>query len=287
MYKLIKLFIFMLFCWGLYHPFSIPSFVDAVPATTSVSDASHDVLLKEPTPLTEDTPPKPIGALHITNVQPKSPVPVFISMPVIEKKKAFFAYLKPVIEAKNNSIRLQREQLQHMQSKLVSSLPLSETELTTIERLKKQFYVNESTTSASALKQLMVKIDTVPVDLVLVQGANESAWGTSRFAQQGFNFFGLWCYKKGCGFVPKQRTKEARHEVAKFTSVEAGIDYYFLMLNRHRAYAELRRIRAEQRQSSSAVTAEHLLPGLTSYSQRGQAYVDELLSMLKTNRRYM
>ncbi len=281
-----KLCVFALFCWGLYYPFSITSELEKTPLNAPVSDVSS-VLVKDATPLIKVTTPKPIERPTITSTKSQSPVPDFISMPVKEKKRAFFAYLKPVIEAKNKSILLQREQLRSMQAKQASNLPLSDTDIATIIRLKQQFYVNESTTAVSALQQLMVKIDIVPVDLVLVQGANESAWGTSRFAKQGFNFFGLWCYKKGCGFVPRQRTKEARHEVARFVSVEAGIDYYFLMLNRHRAYSELRRIRGELRQSNSVMAAEQLLPGLTSYSQRGQAYVDELLSMLRTNRRYM
>ena len=42
-----------------------------------------------------------------------------------------------------------------------------------------------------------------------MQAANESAWGTSRFARIGLNFFGQWCYSKGCGMVPKRRNTGA------------------------------------------------------------------------------
>lgn len=214
-------------------------------------------------------------------------VPDFASLPTIEKKKAFFAYLKPVIAAKNRKIQQQRIILNDAQEQLHNGQSLTESQQQTISSLQQQLYVSGDLKKIDAIEQLLSKLDEIPLALVLVQGANESAWGTSRFAQQGYNFFGLWCYRKGCGFVPKRRVSDASHEVAKFNDLKAGIDYYFLMLNRHRAYQALRDIRMGLRVKGQSVTAEALLPGLLKYSQRGQAYVDELSSMLRTNRKYM
>ncbi len=45
--------------------------------------------------------------------------------------------------------------------------------------------------------QLLRRVDVIPVSLVLAQAANESVWGTSRFAVDGNNLFGQWCYEEG------------------------------------------------------------------------------------------
>ncbi|MFQ3192663.1 MAG: Bax protein, partial [Paraglaciecola sp.] len=102
-----------------------------------------------------------------------------------------------------------------------------------------------------------------------------------------YNFFGLWCFKKGCGFVPRQRNDGAEHEVAKFRDLSHAVMTYIRNINRHYAYKELRVIRQELRQSDKPVTARALAVGLSSYSERGQEYIDELLSMLRVNKKHM
>ena len=77
-------------------------------------------------------------------------------------------------------------------------------------------------TGKDSWKKLLERVDAVALEVALAQSANESAWGQSRFAKQGNNFFGQWCYRKGCGIVPKKRDKGGRHEVAKFKSVNAA-----------------------------------------------------------------
>ena len=48
-------------------------------------------------------------------------------------------------------------------------------------------------------------------------------------------FFGLWCYRKGCGFIPSKRDNGARHEVAKFNSIDHAAARYLRNLNTHYA----------------------------------------------------
>jgi len=131
-----------------------------------------------------------------------------------------------------------------------------------------------------------MRIDVIPTDLVLVQAANESAWGTSRFARQGYNFFGLWCFRKGCGFVPSRRKADAKHEVAKFPNLTRAVYTYLRNLNRHNAYRELRQIRANLRANNLPITGSDLAEGLVSYSERGHDYVEELQAMIRFNEEY-
>jgi len=39
-------------------------------------------------------------------------------------------------------------------------------------------------------KELLRRVDIIPPPLLISQAANESAWGTSRFAKLGNNLFG-------------------------------------------------------------------------------------------------
>ena len=156
-----------------------------------------------------------------------------------------------------------------------------------LDKLAIKYQLEDEESTPALLKELVKRVDIIPPALILVQAANESAWGTSRFAQNGYNFFGLWCFKKGCGFVPTLRGDDEAHEVAKFRNMSHAVMTYIRNLNRHYAYAELRDVRAKLRARNRPITAEALAQGLHSYSIRGQDYIDEILSMIRVNRKYM
>jgi Bax protein len=137
---------------------------------------------------------------------------------------------------------------------------------------------------------MLGKVNVLPQGLVLVQAANESAWGTSRFARQANNYFGQWCYSQGCGIVPLKREQGASHEVAKFSSAQGSIRAYFMNVNRNPAYRELRELRNqlvdEGRSLTDTDAAMMLTQGLLRYSERGEAYVNDLKGMIRVNNRY-
>jgi Bax protein len=56
-----------------------------------------------------------------------------------------------------------------------------------------------------------------------------------------------------------------------------------LTLNSHPAYESLRSIRAKALAQSGRVSGTELAAGLIRYSERGQAYVDELQAMIRVN----
>jgi len=119
---------------------------------------------------------------------------------------------------------------------------------------------------------------------VLAQSANESAWGTSRFATKGNNFFGQWCFRKGCGLVPESRDTDADHEVRKFHDARESVFAYIDNLNSNAAYRKLRESRAKLRQEKAPITGLALVHGLIHYSQRGMAYVQEIEGLINYNK---
>ena len=218
----------------------------------------------------------------------EEPIPNFSSFDnVTEKKKAFFSYLRPEIEAQNAHILLQREFVHGLRAKHIANEQISEKQMAELAWLMTEYRVEENDDLDRVFSRLLTKIDIIPIDLVLVQTANESAWGTSRFAREGYNFFGLWCFKKGCGFVPKRRNEGAAHEVAKFSDLSTAVYTYLRNLNRHDAYKELRAIRKQLREQMKPISGAALSEGLSKYSERGDEYIEELKAMLRVNKELM
>lgn len=207
---------------------------------------------------------------------------------VNEKKKAFFDFIRPAVNIENDRIAKERTRLIKLQGAFESDNLLTE-DIAYAKRLGNLYLtkVTENGLTPAWFEEMLNKVNVIPDALVLTQAANESAWGTSRFARQANNYFGQWCYKKGCGLVPLQRTEGAIHEVAKFASMSDSVYAYFMNVNRNKAYASLRSIRealeADNQDLSSVNTATQLTNGLLKYSERGQAYVDDLQTMIRVN----
>jgi Bax protein len=259
---------------------------------TIIATISFIVAVQKHQEKTDD--PEAIISLEDLHVAPlassKEPVPTFASYTdVKEKKRAFFTYLLPEIRRQNNIVEKEREMVFSLQKSLKVNPQLNPHELEIFELLKLKYRLNflKHVTVEDILSQLIIRVDVIPEQLILIQAANESGWGTSRFAVQGYNFFGLWCFKQGCGFVPKQRNDDAQHEVAKFRDLSHSVMTYIRNLNRLYAYQELRQIRLQLRKDNKPVSAKALSNGLMSYSERGQDYIDELQIMLRVNKKYM
>jgi Bax protein len=228
-------------------------------------------------------------------VKPKSPekplhklaLPNFVSIKDVRTKKvAFFNFIKPSITKQVDEILVKRTRIESYLTSISLEIPLTDEELYDISMLATEYKVKKSLSLLTQLNQLHSKIDIVPVPLVLVQAANESAWGTSRFARIGLNYFGIWCYRKGCGMVPNGRTGGERHEVAAFQSVDKAVASYFKNINTHNAYMTLRTIRAQLRAQNQPLIPKVLATGLIPYSERGVDYVIDINTMLRQNQAF-
>ena len=210
---------------------------------------------------------------------------------VTAKKQAFFDYMRPGIAFENQRILNERRRLDKIQVNFQADR-LSNDDESYAKQLGKLYNVDLDSNGISQqwLDQMFHRIDVIPEALVLVQGANESAWGTSRFATQANNYFGQWCYSSGCGLVPLQRGEGMTHEVEKFSSVQQSIQGYFMNVNRNRAYEELREIRYQRHLRGESLTdinaAIALTNGLLKYSERGEAYVKDLQMMIRHNQAF-
>jgi Bax protein len=212
------------------------------------------------------------------------PLPDFAAIEQVgERKQAFFDYLAPQVRAANQRIREQRLRLFDIAAAADQGDRPGMFDRRWLARLSERYEVEwDPDQPLAQLDLLRERVDVVPVPLALVQAATESGWGRSRFAVEGNNLFGQWCYARG--IVPARRVSGAAHEVATFDSVGESVRSYLLNLNTHEAYEPVREIRAGLRRADRPVTALALADGLIRYSERREAYVEEIKTVLRVNR---
>ncbi|MEM9620625.1 MAG: glucosaminidase domain-containing protein [Pseudomonadota bacterium] len=234
------------------------------------------------------------------------------SATVKEKKQAFFAYLKPRIAGANQAIQRDRNTLERLQQSLNSTagnagaspapVPVTASASANASPIAKQSQLawydrvqlnniaaryhiefDGATSDQSLLDEALRRVNTVPASLVLIQAAKESGWGSSKFARQGNNLFGHQCFEAGCGMLPAARESGRRHEVKRFSRPGDAISAYLQNLNTHPRYAQFRQLRAQMASAGEPLSGIKLADGLLAYSERGEAYVREVQSMIRSN----
>jgi Bax protein len=203
---------------------------------------------------------------------------------VRQKKRVFFEFMLPLIREANANIREERKKLITLSNKLEMGLVLQRGEHQYLSQLFRRYRMKAPfKVETQQMNQLLERVDIVPASLVLAQSANESGWGTSRFAVEANNYFGIWCFRSGCGLKPRSRDNGMTHEVASYDSVQQSISAYIHNINTHKAYRDLRIIRSEQRYLQNHLMGLQLTDGLHRYSERGADYVRDIKQMIRIN----
>lgn len=132
---------------------------------------------------------------------------------------------------------------------------------------------------------LLRRVDAIPPSLALAQAAIESGWGTSRFAQEGNALFGQWVWGEDAdGIVPAARKDGMTHKIRAFETPLQAVAAYIKNLNTHRAYGDLRAIRARLRQQEAPLNGMTLAEGLEAYSEKGREYIRIVRQVISANR---
>ena len=204
---------------------------------------------------------------------------------VLLKKQQFFDFFEDYIVTENIRIKLLRGQLLKNADIVNNDIALSSQEREWMQELAQSYGLKMAQSSdREVANELVLRVDVIPVSLALAQAANESAWGTSRFVQEGYNIFGQWCYVEGCGMVPQRRISGATHEVKRFDSIAASVKGYFNNINTHHLYTHLRELRAFMHNQQQTLDPMVLAYGLSHYSERGEHYVAEIKNIIIQNK---
>lgn len=196
------------------------------------------------------------------------------------KKEIFFRVLAPLILRSNELIMQDRE-------RLMAFSDGADKDAGWVAELAVRYRVIDSTDSGigpAQLSELLNRVDIMPPSLAMAQTAEESGWGTSRFADQGNAMFGQWAWGDKAIKPEQQRAGKGNYGIAAFDSPQESVIGYMMNINTHRAYAPLRDNRAQMRSKGQKPTGVALSPSLLNYSERGQHYVDTLNSIISYNK---
>jgi len=97
----------------------------------------------------------------------------------------------------------------------------------------------------------------INTELIVAQAIVESNYGTSRFAREGHNLFGIRVWSKE-GMLPHKQPDTIDWRVRVFKNKCESVRYYIEILNTKRAYAEFRKVREITLNKDSILMAKTL-----------------------------
>ncbi len=228
-----------------------------------------------------------VPRVYLTTIAPRWRSRVSKEVSVLEKKRIFFRSMAPLVLHSNEFILRDRARLEAIRGRWTADEESSDEDRRWLAELADAYGVMENVETpldSATLDELMVRVDVVPVSLALSQCAEESGWGTSRFAAEGNALFGQWSWG-GKGIKPQQqREGMGDYRIAAFESPLQSIMAYMRNLNTHNAYTALRERRSEMRAKGERISGWELARSLDRYSERGPAYVESLHAIMRVNR---
>lgn len=193
--------------------------------------------------------------------------------PPKDREAHFIQIVLPLVARANETILAQRKQLESFIEITGKGGKLSDSQQSWLDNLA-QLYGADPTDH----DELRVRVDVVPPALAIAQAIDESGWGTAHLAREANNLFGQHAPLQNKATV---KAKKADVGVASFPHLLDSVMSYMLNLNSHRAYAELRSIRAKLRQEDKPPDGHALSMGLRHYSTRGMRYVRDLRNLMR------
>ena len=203
-----------------------------------------------------------------------------------ESKKDFVKTLLPLISYENQNILLERSKLDNIKIYLDNNKTLPKSDLQFLYKISKKYKLKtKDKHKYDLVKELLDLVDIIPNSIVLAQAANESGWGTSRFAREFNALFGEYTYDYSNGVVPLLREEGEKHLVKIFKSVDKSIQSYFNNLNSHYAYEDFREVRKIMREKNNFSNIKLLVDELDSYAADTN-YIETINSIIDVNKLY-
>ena len=128
----------------------------------------------------------------------------------------------------------------------------------------------------------------IPYEMITGMGALETGYGTSRFAEQANNLFGIRTYNKNIPHVLIESKKEwAGWGIRKFDTKCQSVEYLVNLLNSHYAYKDFRNARQKMLKNEQNLETEELLKTLTDIFHTTPDYTERVLRQIPRIRKFM
>lgn len=214
---------------------------------------------------------------------------LFLDKPAIpDTHKAFILDLIPLIQQSNQAVMLERERLLKIYSLVKNGKRVKHPEQQWLKKLEIKYHGKNNSFPLPKdyekllkyINELLSRVDMVPIRLAIAQSAIESGWGTSRFCIEGQAFFGIHCYKPGCG-IKARLDDEGGFEVKSYNNAQESVDDYLLFLNSKRGMQNFRNERLNYFHKDSIPDLQKLTKSLKGYSGIGSSYHSMIESILQ------
>lgn len=196
------------------------------------------------------------------------------------RKKVFLKTVLPLVLAENARIHKQR---QFILAQFAAGYTHAGTAgYDRLQRLAAHYRIDKPLDDPRIRARLLRRVDTLPPPLVLAQAAKESGWGTSYFAREANNLFGVWTWDADEGIAPRG-LDDPGHYVRVFVTLRDSVRAYLYTINVGGAYKKLREVRAAMRAAAGTPRALKLAGTLENYSAHGERYNAAVRAIIAQN----
>ena len=120
----------------------------------------------------------------------------------------------------------------------------------------------------------------VPIEMLVGQAVLESGWGTSRFAKEANNLFGIRVFKSTAPhLLPKGIEEWQGWCVRVFETKCDSVKEYIRLLNEHPAYEDFRTMRAKMLAKNQKLDSKKLIKTLKAFSTT-EDYDQRVINMM-------
>ncbi len=132
------------------------------------------------------------------------------------------------------------------------------------------------------------KEERIPYEMITGMASLETGYGTSRFAKEANNLFGIRTYnEKIPHLLIESKTTWYGWGIRKFESKCQSVEYLVKLLNSHYAYEDFRKKRQQMLDKEQDLETEELLRTLTGIFHTTQDYTERVLKQIPRIRKHM
>ena len=190
------------------------------------------------------------------------------NLPVEIKKKKFIDMVLPSVLIINFELKQYRDFVKYIKKKLENNQEILPQEEELIGKLLEKY-------KADGLNELLTKLNTNPISIVLAQAAIESGWGSSRFFVRANNLFGVWTFNKK--YASKIKANKSNVYLKAYPDILKSVEDYYNSINLSWAYRKFRLVRLQT--DDPFLLTNHL----EKYSILRRVYVHRLKNIIKAN----
>ncbi len=187
-----------------------------------------------------------------------------------KRTEKFIDLMLPSVLLAQEKMSLKRQKIKEIDSLIHINIGTKEDSLFLKDVLKEY--------KSKTVEEVLNRLHTHPVSIILAQAAIESGWATSRFCQEANNVFGIWSYNKNENRIMASGSRGGKKVyLRKYDSLFESIYDYLETIARADAYRQFREMRL------SSTDPFRLIWYLNNYSERRYEYVRSLRNMIEYN----